>query len=107
MKIKLNPIVKHESTTPPIISLKGLMLTIGDTDYDLSVIPEGGQAEAEEPFVGVCTREEVSVMYPYSTDLYEPNQPTDASVYEIELADGEAVVCPLIKRPVVEEIENV
>lgn len=104
MKIKLNPIVKHESTTPPTISLNGLILTIDGIDYDLSVIPEGGQAEGEEPFVGICTREEVSVMYPYSTDVYEPNQSTDINNYIIELLDGETLVCPLVKRPVVEEV---
>lgn len=107
MIIKLNPIVKHEPTTPPTIRLNGLILTIGDTDYDLSAIPEGGQAEGESPFVGICTRDEVTIEYPYSTDIYEPNQPTEQSAYEFDIVDGQ-VPCPLIKRPVVEEVtENV
>ncbi len=108
MKITLSPIVKQEQTTPPTLSLSGLTLTINSSEYDLSVIPEGGQAEADLPFIGIVTREEVTIQYPYSTDIYEPNQSTNPDDYIIELKDGEKLACPLIKRPVQEnEVEEI
>lgn len=106
MKIKLSPQVANETTNAPVITLSGLTLTIDDQVVDLSVIPEGGQAEVDEnsPFIGIVTREEAIIRYPYSTDIYESNQPTDPSDYEFDMTEGE-VPCPLIKRQV-EVIES-
>lgn len=106
MKIKLNAQVTNKPT--PVISVSGLVLTIDGTDIDLSVIPEGGQAESDnELLTGIVTREEVTINYPYSTDIYEPNQSTNPLDYEFDIVDG-VVPCPLIKRPVIEEVtENV
>jgi hypothetical protein len=106
MKIKLSPQVSNETTQAPVITLSGLNLTIDDQVVDLSVIPESGQAEADEdsPLIGIVTREEVTIRYPYSTDIYEYNQPTEQSAYEFDIVDGQ-VPCPLIKRPV-EVIED-
>ena len=97
MLIRLSPTVKNEETNPPKISLNGLILTVGSTDIDLSLIPEGGQAEADEdsPLQGICTREQVTVKYPYSTHDYSPMQSTDPADYEIELLDGQTLKCPL------------
>lgn len=106
MKITLAAQVAHETKQAPIISLSGLTLTIDGMDYDLTVIPEGGQAEADLPFIGIVTREEVTIQYPYSTDIYEPNQSTNPDDYIIELKDGETLVCPLVKRPVQEDAEE-
>ena len=104
MKIKLSPQAANETTKAPVINLSGLTLTIDDQVIDLSVIPEGGQAEADEnsPLIGIVTREEVTIRYPYSTDIYTPNQPTEQSSYEFDIVEGQ-VPCPLTKRPVVEE----
>lgn len=89
-----------QSTVAPSISLNGLILTVGDVDIDLSLIPDGGQAIPDDasPLTGVCTRDYVEVKYPYSNDIYELNQPSDPSVYEIKLFCGETLPCPLIKR---------
>lgn len=99
MKIKLSPVVKSETTRAPVITLSGLTLNIDDQVIDLSVIPDGGQAEVgvDSPLVGIVTRNEVTIRYSYSTDIYECNQPTDHSVYEFDVAEGQ-VPCPLIKR---------
>ena len=107
MKIKLNPIAANETTNAPVISLSGLTLTIDDQVIDLSAIPEGGQAEADEnsPLIGIVTRESVTIRYPYSTDIYECNQPTEQSAYEFDIVYG-VVPCPLIKRPVAVEEDN-
>ena len=104
MKITLAAQVAHETKQAPVISLAGLTLTIDNKDYDLSVIPEGGQAEADLPFIGVVTRDACTIQYQYSTDIYESNQSTNPEDYVIDLQDGETLVCPLIKRPVQEEV---
>ena len=104
MKIKLSPKAQNETTNAPVITLTGLILTIDDQAIDLSVIPENGQAEADDnsPLIGIATRDEVTIRYPYSTDIYESNQSTNPSDYEFEVTDG-VVTCPLVKR----SVENV
>ena len=105
MIIKLSPQVANKTTNAPVIALSGLTLTIDDQVVDLSVIPEGGQAEAEEdsPLIGIVTRDEVTIRYPYSTDIHESSQPTEQSAYEFDIVDGQ-VPCPLVKKPVTEEV---
>ncbi len=98
MKIKLNAQVANKPT--PVISLNGLVLTIDGTGIDLSQIPEGGQAESDNDLLlGIVTREEVTINYPYSTDIYEPMQSTNQLDYEFDIVEG-VVPCPLIKRGV-------
>ncbi len=107
MKIKLNAQVSDKPT--PVISLNGLVLTIDGTDIDLSVIPEGGQAESDNDLLsGIITRDKVTINYPYSTDIYEPMQSTDPLDYEFDIIEG-VVPCPLVKRPITEQeaIKNV
>lgn len=105
MIIKLSATVKNEQTTPPTISLLGLVLTIDETVVDLSQIPEGGQAEWDEPEIvkGYVTREYIEIIYPYSTHEYEPMQSMNPADYEIELLDGQTLKCPLLKRQTVDE----
>lgn len=107
MIIKLDLSCKNESVTPPKISLSGLTLAVGGTVIDLSQIPEGGANEWDGPSVvkGIVTRDYIEIVYPYSTDNYEPMQSTNPADFEIELLDGQTLKCPLIKRPmrVVEE----
>lgn len=78
MKLILSPIASDHTTQ---VSLNGLVITVDGTDYDLSVIPEGGQAEAEAPFQGVVTREEVTIQYHYDSFAAEPDQSTDWDDY--------------------------
>ena len=105
MIIKLSPIAANETTNAPVITLSGLTLTIDGQVIDLSVIPEGGQAESDnDMLIGIVTREEVTIRYPYSTDIYESSQSTEQSAYEFDIVDGQ-VPCPLVKKPV-EVIED-
>lgn len=78
MKITLSPIASSYTTT---VSLSGLILTIDGIDYDLSVIPIGGQADGEAPFIGVVTRDECTIQYHYDSALAESNQSTDINDY--------------------------
>jgi hypothetical protein len=91
MKIKLSPVAANKTTT---VSISGLILTIDGQDIDLSVIPEGGQADGEAPFIGAVTRDECTIQYFYDSSLAEPNQSTDINDYTFEVTDGE-VPCPI------------
>jgi|GEM_PF-1715273 hypothetical protein len=93
MKIILSPTDSNKTTT---VSLSGLVLTIDDVEYDLSVIPEGGQAEPEEDshFIGIVTRESVTIKYEYDSLKAEPNQSTDWADYTFDIDEGE-VPCPI------------
>jgi hypothetical protein len=88
MKITLSPISSNNTTS---ISLKGLILTIDNIDYDLSQIPEGGQAEGDLPFIGIVTREECTIQYHYDQSKAHLKQSTNQEDYIIELTDGELV----------------
>ena len=78
MKLILSPIASDRTTT---VSVKGLVITVDGTDYDLSVIPEGGQAEGEAPFQGIVTRDEVTIQYHYESLAAEPDQSKDWNDY--------------------------
>jgi hypothetical protein len=99
MKIKLSPIVSHQTKQAPVISLSGLVLTIDNNQIDLSVIPVGGQAEAEDNslLLGTVTRDEVTIKYPYSTDIYESKQSINEEDYVFNITEG-TINCPLVRR---------
>lgn len=93
MQIILSPCASNKTT---IVSVNGLTVTVDGTDYDLSVIPEGGQAEADEnsPFIGTVTSEAVTIRYEYDSQLAEQNQSTDWADYIFDVTAGE-VPCPI------------
>ena len=104
MKIILSPVASSKTTT---VSVNGLVLTIDDTGYDLSIIPEGGQAEASEdsPFIGTVTRESVTIRYEYDSSKAEPDQSTNWDDYTFDVVEGE-VPCPIKWKPGLEvEVE--
>lgn len=86
MKIKLSAIASNKTTA---ITLNGLTLTIDGTPYDLSQIPVGGQADGELPFIGIVTRDEVTIQYHYDSDLAENHQSRDWADYTFDVIDGE------------------
>ena len=97
MIIKLSPVASNKTIS---VSVNGLALTIDGTEYDLSVIPEGGQAEASEgsPFVGTVTRDSVTIRYEYDSSKADPHQSTNWDDYTFEVVDGE-VPCPIRWKP--------
>ena len=97
MKIILSPVASNKTTT---VSVNGLALTIDGTEYDLSIIPAGGQAEASEgsPFIGTVTRGSVTIRYEYDSSKADPNQSTDWDDYTFEVTGGE-VPCPIRWKP--------
>jgi hypothetical protein len=96
MKLILSPIASDRTTS---VFIDGLVLTIDGTAIDLSVIPEGGQAEPEanSPFIGPVTRDEATIKYFYDSSRAEPNQSTDWADYTFEVESGE-VPCPITWR---------
>jgi hypothetical protein len=103
MKIILSPIASNRTTQ---VSVSGLVITIDGTPIDLSVIPVGGVAEpdADSPFVGNVTRDEVTVKYYYASAKAEPDQSKDWADYTFELTEGE-VPSPIVWKPeVIEEV---
>lgn len=104
MIIKLSPVASNKTTT---VSVRGLVLTIDGTEYNLSIIPEGGQAEASEdsPFIGTVTRESVTIRYEYDSSKAEPDQSPDWDDYTFDVVEGE-VMCPIKWKPdPVQEVE--
>lgn len=97
MKIILSPVASNKTTS---VSVNGLVLTIDDIEYDLSVIPEGGQAEASEdsPFIGTVTRDSVTIRYEYDGMKAEPDQSANWADYTFEVVQGE-VPCPIRWKP--------
>ena len=96
MKIVLSPIASNRTTT---VSINGLVITVDGTDYDLSIIPEGGSAEADEnsPFIGTVTREQVTVKYHYDMFKAEENQSADWDNYTFDIESGE-VPSPIVLK---------
>ena len=86
MKLILSPIASDRTTE---VSVKGLVITVDGTDYDLSVIPEGGQADGEAPFIGTVTRDEVTIQYHYESLAAVPDQSTDWNDYTFIDPKGE------------------
>ena len=105
MRVVLSP---QSSTKTTAVSVNGLIITVDGTDYDLSVIPEGGQAEADEnsPFIGTVTREQATIAYYYDMLKAEPNQSTDWADYTFDIESGE-VPCPIKWKPEPSPIEEV
>ena len=97
MKIKLSPVASNKTTS---VSVSGLVVTIDGTEYDISIIPEGGQAEASEdsPFIGTVKRDSVTIRYEYDSQKAEPNQSTDWDDYTFDVVEGE-VPCPIKWKP--------
>lgn len=94
MKIILSPIAGNYTTE---VSVSGLVITIDGQPIDLSVIPEGGYAEpdADSPFIGNVTRDELTVRYYYESAKAEPKQSKDWASYTFEVTDG-PVPCPIV-----------
>lgn len=58
MKISISPIAKLPTRAATTASVAGDVLTVDGVDYDLSAVPEGGEAspEGDHPFIGPITR---------------------------------------------------
>jgi len=109
MQIKLSPIASNKTSQ---VSVAGEVLTIDGADYDLSVIPDGGQVEASLPALGVIKRVdgviELAIVYHYDSELAEPMQSTNEADYIVDVISGE-VTSPIkwgSIEPIIEDVEE-
>ena len=100
MKLTMSPQAGLPGVSETIASVAGDVLTVDGTAYDLTAIPEGGEAmpEGVHPFVGAIRREGgeiiASIVWIYGEGA-AVNQPTDPAHYVVTVADG-AVPSPII-----------
>ena len=93
MIIKLSPIASYKDTK---IFVDGTTLTIDNVSYDLSAIPENGEADAEEsgPFLGIVKRDNITVLYRYNSNTADSSQGSEVFVFDISKGN----IPDLIKR---------
>jgi hypothetical protein len=92
------------------VSVNGEIVTVDGVNFDLSVIPDGGQVEGESPALGLIKRVggviELAVLYHYDNELAEPIQSIVEADYIVDILSGE-VPSPIKWLPVEPEVEIV
>lgn len=103
MKIVLKLVVAVPNgaiDTPPIVN--GDVLTYRGQQYDLSQLSDGAQVEADAPFDGVIKRVngqvELALEYLYSTELAEPDQPSNIEAHTFIVENGQCPD-PIVYKP--------
>jgi hypothetical protein len=107
MKLTLSPMRGVPGEPETAISVSGDTITVDGTPYDLSAVPEGGEATpaGEHPFAGRITRaggEIVCTVRVVLGDDAAPHQPTDPAVWTVRATDG-PVAIPAVRKPEPEE----
>ena len=106
MKLTLTPTVGLPGQPETTLHVAGDIITVDDAPYDLSPVPEGGEATAEDsPFVGKITRVGGVIHCTIKVrlgDTAASDQPD--SPWVIEAADGDVEI-PAARKPVEEVTE--
>lgn len=101
MKITLSPIASTQDDTPPSVSGDSIIYR-GET-HDLSQLPDGGEVEASDPFIGKIKRINgaihLTLQYQYYTGTAEPMQSTNWDDYTFMIESGECP-CPIKRKSV-------
>ena len=104
MKLKLSPIAGLPGAPETTISVSGDTIAIDGTPYDLSPVPEGGEATADDsPFIGKITRVNGVIHCTVLVrlgDTAADDQPD--SPWVIEAASGDVTI-PALRKPVEQE----
>jgi hypothetical protein len=99
MKISLSPVRGLPGQPETEISVSGDTVTVDGTPYDLSAVPEGGEALPrghDHPFNGPITRQDGVIhctLRVLLDDSAEADQPADPAHWTVTVADG-AVTIP-------------
>ena len=101
MKLIFSPIMGLPGAPETVASVAGDVLTVDGIEYDLSAVPEGGEAipEGDHPFLGSITRNggEIIAMLVWT---YGPDaaavQPADPDHWQLSVTSG-AVPSPVVK----------
>lgn len=107
MKLTLSPTVGLPDSLETTLHVMGDVITIDGTPYDLSPVPEGGEATAEDtPFIGKIARVggiiHCTVMVSLDGTAADAQSPDP---WVIESASGNVVIPAERKPVVVEEVE--
>lgn len=110
MKLILSPTVGLPGTPETVLFVSGDTITADGTPYDLSAIPEGGEAtpEGDHPFVGKITRQDGEIVCTVRVILgpdAEDHQPTDPEYWILTVSDG-PVSLPVVRKPLLIEEEE-
>jgi hypothetical protein len=107
MNLTISPAAGLPGQPETTASVSGDVLTVDGTPYDLSAVPEGGEAipAGDHPFIGAITRSggEIAahIRGVYGDDA-ERSQPTDPAHWVLIVSDG-PVPMPFVKAPTSEE----
>lgn len=90
-------------------SVAGDVLTVNGQAFDLSGVPEGGEALAQgegHPFAGPIRREngvlQVPVIWAYDTASADPDQGAESPVLDVS---GGVVPDTIVRKPDLEDVE--
>ncbi|MGR3463614.1 hypothetical protein [Limimaricola sp.] len=104
MKLTLSPVAGLPGVSETAASVAGDVLTVDGTPYDLSAVPEGGEATpegADHPFIGTITRVggeiHATIRWAYGDDA-DHDQPTDSAHWQVIVTAG-PVPSPMVKTP--------
>jgi hypothetical protein len=107
MKLTICPHAGLPGERETTASVSGDILTIDGVSYDLSAVPEGGEAtpEGDHPFIGKITRVNgevvATIRWRHGEDA-DGRQPLDPAHWVVTVADG-PVPSPVVKTPAHEE----
>lgn len=107
MRLTISPIAGLPGASETAASVAGDVLTVDGIPYDLSAIPEGGEAtpEGDHPFIGTITRTggeiHAAIQWVRGDDA-APLQPTDPAHWRVTVTGG-AVPSLVAKMPAPEE----
>lgn len=103
MKITMSPVAGPPGQPETEIVVSGDTITVDGIAYDLSAVPEGGEAlpEGEHPFLGAITRASGEIVCTvraiYDPVTAEPFQPTDPAHWALSATDG-PVPLPILRK---------
>lgn len=94
MQIIIHPIANLPGAADDAVTVSGDTITVNGTAYDLSTVPDGGEAVAdgEHPFAGPIRRVGGELIVPlvvrYDSATAVPNQPTDWAHWTVTVTSG-------------------
>ena len=103
MQIQLYPIAGLPGTADDTVSVAGDVITVNGAAFDLSGVPEGGEAApvGDHPFIGSITRTggvlHVGLRFTYRPETAVPDQSEDPSSWAVNLSSG-SMPDPIARR---------
>ena len=110
MHLTLSPMRGLPGQPETEITVSGDTITVDGTPYDLSAVPEGGEATPQgddHPFTGKITRTNGIIHCAVRVSLGDdalPDQPTDPAHWIVDVSSG-PVTIPALRKPVKEEAD--